>query len=161
MQRLRQQISNSWYQFLEEDQKTLVKTSISLYEMAIAVEPQFEDYSFVIFPMSKAYEGFLKKYLFEMGLISEKVYFGKKFRIGRSLNPDLSARHRDEYWHYDNIEKMCGKEVGRDMWNTWLECRNGLFHYFPGKSKTLNIYQAHDYLMMLTTTMQQLIECKE
>jgi len=36
------------------------------------------DYSFIVFPFAKAYEGFLKKFLWDIGLITEDDYYGDK-----------------------------------------------------------------------------------
>lgn len=161
MQRLRLKLEGGWYSFLSEDQQLLVKTAISLYEFVKASGQEFADYSFIVFPMSKAYEGFLKRYLNRTGLLSQEVYEGNRFRIGRALNPDLSDHYQDEDWFYDDIERECGKLIGREMWQTWLTCRNRVFHYFPKKDHFLSLDQAYSHLVMLIESMDHLSSCKE
>ncbi len=161
MQRLRLKLEEEWFTFLSEDQQLLVKTAISLYEFVDTSGQEFFDYSFIVFPMAKAYEGFLKRYLHRVGLISQEVYESNRFRIGRALNPDLNNHYQDEHWYYDDIEQVCGKEVGREMWNTWLTCRNRVFHYFPKKDHFLSKEKAQQYLVMMMDSMDHLINCKE
>lgn len=161
MQRLRLKLEAEWFVFLSEDQQLLVKTAISLFEFVETSGQEFFDYSFIVFPMAKAYEGFLKRYLNRVGLISQEVYESNRFRIGRALNPDLNHNHRDEHWYYDDIESVCGKEIGREMWETWLTCRNQVFHYFPNKNHFLSQEQARQYLIKMMDSMDHLINCKE
>lgn len=60
-----------WWEYLEEDLRELLLQSSLLIETAEKWEKelpdgkeQFHDYSFVVFPAAKAYEGFLKKAIF-------------------------------------------------------------------------------------------------
>ena len=48
---------------------------------------EISDYSFVVFPFAKAYEGFLKRFFLDAGYIKEEEYFSDEIRIGRILNP--------------------------------------------------------------------------
>ena len=50
--------SEAWYQFLDEGMADLVKQAYSLLDKFKV--PEYHDYSFIVFPMAKAYEGFLK-----------------------------------------------------------------------------------------------------
>ena len=58
----------SWWTYLGEDIQKLLQTSEFIYKAVESWganlpggEEQFHDYSFVVFPAAKAYEGFLKK----------------------------------------------------------------------------------------------------
>jgi hypothetical protein len=46
------------------------------------------------------------------------------------------------------------------MWNTWLECRNQKFHFFPGKESLLPFDQVEKHLVMLLETMDQAVDCQ-
>lgn len=150
----------AWFSFLPADQQQLIELSFSLFEREKSLHSSLIDCSFIIFPMAKAYEGFLKLYLFEMGLISQKTFEGKRFRIGRALNPDIRLSQRDEFWLYDNVAQYCGDDVARLMWNTWLECRNQVFHYFPHRNQYIALSQVGEYLFMMDTTITQAYQCK-
>ena len=74
-----------WWNYLEEDLQELFRTSLLLENEVVNWKDKFNDYSFVVFSASKAYEGFLKKLFFDMGFITKEDYFGKRFRIGKAL----------------------------------------------------------------------------
>ena len=147
-----------WFNFLTPEQQTSVQISLSLSKQA-SLNPIFEDFSYIFFPMARAYEGFLKKYLFEQGLISEHVYHGKRFRIGRSLNPDVHMNQRDQYWLFDDVSALCGKDTARQIWETWLQCRNRVFHYFVKDPRQLSLQQANEYQQLMIQTMDDTFHC--
>ena len=146
----------TWFKFLTKEQQILVEVSYQLFNDSINHQ-QLSDYSYIVFPMAKAYEGFLKKMLFEQRLIPEPVYLGKKFRIGRSLNPDVRSDQQDQYWLYDDLVNIFGEGLSRQIWETWLKCRNQVFHYFVKEPKMLTIDQAGQDLEMMRSTMGQTI----
>lgn len=153
-------IGSTWFLYLDEKQKKLVRNALTLHAREVNLDSQFDDYSFLVFTMAKAYEGFLKKFLRDLNIISLKVYEGRRFRIGRALNPDVHPNQRDKYWLYDDISHMCGEPLARQMWETWLKCRNRVFHYFPKDDNTLTFGEAEEYLLLLIDSMQQAVECK-
>ncbi|KUK79482.1 MAG: hypothetical protein XD95_0351, partial [Microgenomates bacterium 39_7] len=87
----------NWYQYLTDWQIQLADVTSKLLQIHQQDQEPLVDYSFIVFPMSKAYEGFLKKLFFDMKLISQETYEGHRFRIGRALNPDVSPNQRDQY----------------------------------------------------------------
>jgi hypothetical protein len=149
-----------WFTFLPADQQQLIELSFSLFEREKSLHSSLVDCSFIIFPMAKAYEGFLKLYLLEMGLISQKTFEGRRFRIGRALNPDIRESQRDEFWLYDNVAGLCGHDVARMMWDTWLECRNQVFHYFPNRNQYISLPRVEEYLFMMDKSISQAYQCK-
>jgi len=152
--------SEPWFSILDLDLQRMVVQSYRLLEQHELAVEQYEDYSFIVFLMSKAYEGFLKYFLLKTGLINEATFNDRKFRIGRALNPDVSSRQKNEYWLYDDVEHYCSEEVARQLWDTWLECRNRVFHYFPGQRQTLTLIEAKEYLMRIRTTMYEAVTCQ-
>lgn len=150
--------NQAWYQFLTPEQQSSVQISFSLKEFA-QKHPHLDDYSYIVFPMARAYEGFLKKYLYEQKLIEKHVYEGRRFRIGRSLNPDVHLDQRDKWWLYDDVADRCGPEVARQIWDTWLTCRNRVFHYFVKEPVQLSLIQAEQYQLMMVDTMDKAIAC--
>lgn len=160
MQRFRSVLMQPWFQQLSDWQRELIQTTLELYEREERMHSAFLDYSFIVFPISKAYEGFIKQFLFDLGLISAVTYADKRFRIGRAINPDVHPDRRDSWWLYDDVAKMCGKEIAQSLWTTWLECRNQVFHYFPRNERRLTLAEAASKMSMLLSTMEQAAHCQ-
>ena len=148
-----------WYVFVEDEAKILVTQSVELVEREQRLRSEFHDYSFVVFPMAKAYESFLKKFLFTIGLIDRNQYEHRQFRIGRSLNPDIPVRHRNEFWLYEELAGACGPELARRLWDNWLDSRNHLFHYFPEVKSNITLSQAEDLMTKLSQAMSEALLC--
>lgn len=160
MQRFRQVLVSPWFAQLPTWQQELISISLELYEREERLHSSFTDYSFILFPLGKAYEGFLKQYLFDLGLISAVTYGDKRFRIGRAINPDVSPAKRDEWWLYDDIRRLCGNEIAAALWRTWLECRNQVFHYFPHQEKRMSLTEAAAKISMVLTTIEEATHCQ-
>lgn len=114
-------------------------------------ENEIDDYSFVVFPAAKAYEGFLKKMFLDLGFITKDDYFGKHFRIGKSLNPSLPKEiRRNEV--YGKIVKFCsGRTLADELWETWRVCRNITFHWFPDMKNAISLDEAKERVDMIIT----------
>lgn len=161
MQSKSQITTSTWFQKLDEGQQALIETALILREEARSKSPDghFSDYSYIIFPMAKAYEGFIKKFLLKLNLINARTYSSKRFRIGRAINPDVRKQHRDKSWVYDDLSQVCGVDTARVLWEAWLECRNRVFHYFPGKKITLSFAEVEKKLDLLLSSMEQASQC--
>ena len=92
-----------WWDYLEKDLQELLRTSVLLIRKVPEWKEEFHDYSFVVFSASKAYEGFLKKLFLDMGFITKEDFGGKRFRIGKALNPSLNRRRYKNESVYDRI----------------------------------------------------------
>lgn len=148
----------SWFGLLEKEAQDLVAQSYELYDREERLKSSLHDYSFVVFPMAKAYEGFLKQFLYKVGFIDRAQYEHRQFRIGRSLNPDVSFRHKDEYWLYDDVAGLCGEQTARALWDTWIDARNHLFHYFPDTRYSVDLKQAKELLERMGQMMDLALE---
>lgn len=145
-----------WWNYLAPDLKKFLTESNILLTKAKLWEHQFHDYSFIVFPAAKAYEGFLKKLFLDMGFITKEDYLGKRFRIGKSLNPNLDKAHQDESWVYDDLQKFCsGKKLPDLLWNTWKMSRNLVFHWFPGEANNLTLAEAETRLGMIIESIDE------
>jgi hypothetical protein len=149
-----------WFEQLEQDQQDLIKLSEYLYEREGMSQVQLSDYGFVVFPIAKAYEGFLKQYLFDLSLISQHTFESNRFRIGRAMNPDIRENQQDEFWLYDDLEQMCGATVAKDLWNTWLLCRNRVVHFFPLETHRIPLKTAGEKIEMVLNTIDMAYQCK-
>lgn len=153
----------NWWQYIEEPMRDLVSQSyaLSAHEHERGIESTYHDYGFIVFPMAKAYEGFLKKFLYDLQLISAKQYFGDNFRIGKALNPHLPKRYQWD-WVYGKLAEYCQSETLPQMlWETWRKGRNQIFHYFPDHHEFVDLAQAEAIVDDIAQAMTQALEgCK-
>lgn len=155
-----------WWDYLEEDLQELLKESLLLLEVVASWNGEgrktFHDYSFVIFPASKAYEGFLKKMFLDLGFITQEEYFGKHFRIGKALNPSLDKRLRENSV-YNKLSQFCGgdKSLADTLWETWKKGRNLVFHWFPNEKNAISFPEASSRFEMIIRAFDKAFEeCK-
>jgi hypothetical protein len=149
-----------WFSLLDQAVQKLLILSLELLEREKKLSSNFPDYAFILFPIGKAYEGFLKGFLLRFGLITEKVYLGRKFRIGRALNPDISPNQRDQWWLYDDVSRQCGDELARKIWNAWILGRNHVFHFFPEEKNTYTLQQVETKINLLLEVFEDAWQCE-
>ncbi len=151
-----------WWNYIHHDMKELFLESELLLTHVGKWKNHFHDYAFVVFPAAKAYEGFLKNMFLDLGFISEEDYFGKRFRIGRALNPALEPRFRERESVYDRLTYYCnGEELPKALWETWKKGRNMSFHWFPEEKNALTLPEARLILTSIFDTMDLAFkECK-
>lgn len=122
-------------------------------------EDVISDYSFLVFPFAKAYEGFLKRFFLDTGLIAKDEYFSDDIRIGRILNPNFIKEKSNVF------EKICGRsnqgrEVSKRLWQVWKRGRNLVFHYFPHNYRRLTYEEALDIINDIFSAMNMAVmEC--
>jgi len=122
-----------------------------VYENKESSKSQISDYSFIVFPFAKAFEGFLKRFFWDAGLITEDEYFSDEIRIGRLLNPD----YEDNSSIY---RKICGgKKVPEKLWKAWKSGRNLVFHYFPHNFRKLTYDEALDLINEIISSMEDVV----
>lgn len=151
-----------WWSYIDHDLRELLRESVLLADRVSDWQEKFHDYSFIVFPAAKAYEGFLKYLFLDMGFINEAVFRGKRFRIGKALNPSLDRRFRKKESVYDKIVTFCGgKDLADSLWDTWKSCRNLLFHWFPDEKNVIDYNQARDRVERVIETIDlSFRECK-
>ncbi len=142
-----------WWGYLGKDLQELLREAALLIDKVSLWDEKFPDYSFVVFPAAKAYEGFLKLLFLERGFIDENDYYGKRFRVGKALNPSLDRNIRAKESVYDKIVQFCGgRELADKMWRTWKVCRNSLFHWFPNEKNAINFDQSKERVNLIIKT---------
>lgn len=121
----------------------------------------FHDFSFIIFPFAKVYEGFLKKLFFQIGAINEYQFKSERWRVGRALNPELEKEFRHEESVYDRMISRCSVEMADRLWETWKKGRNQIFHYFPQHFRHLSFEEAKGLVNEIEGTMELALgECR-
>ena len=141
-----------WWNYIDNDLQNLFLESEILSNKVATWEEQFHDYSFVVFPAAKAYEGFLKNLFLDMGFISEKDFLGKRFRIGKALNPELATQEKfAKKSVYNKLSLFCkGDSIPSTLWDVWKQSRNLLFHWFPMEQNAIRFDEAKLRLQMIT-----------
>lgn len=159
-----------WWEYIEADLQELLVASEFLVNVVKswggdlpAGRQVFHDYSFVVFPAAKAYEGFLKKMFLDLGFISKEDYLGKRFRIGKALNPFLEKKYRNNESVYDKLVNYCnglpagrqGQELADTLWDAWTNGRNLVFHWFPDEKKAINFTEAEQKIHLIINAMDK------
>lgn len=151
-------LSESLRNYISEGQKDLVDEGLHLLEHAESDhESHLQDYSFVVFPFAKAYEGFLKQVFLGAGYITRRDYYSQHFRIGKVLSPNLVHRLGRESV-YKKICDESGCDISERMWQTWKKGRNEVFHYFPHNLHSLNLKDARVLIEDIIATMELVVE---
>jgi len=140
--------------YLSPEQKGLIEDGELLLEHAHKMPHGVSDFSYLVFPFSKAYEGFLKKLFLDMRLIRPEDYYGEDVRIGKILNPHFVKEHGSVY------NKVCREattkgenKVAERLWSMWKKGRNLVFHYFPHNFRRLAYTEAKEIIEELIDAM--------
>lgn len=151
-----------WSNYIEEDIKELLEESRRLLDSVPQWGEKFHDYSFVVFPAAKGYEGFLKKLFLDLRFITNEDYVGKHFRIGKALNPAIRHDLPNELSVYDKlVEFVKEKDLANELWETWRKCRNLVFHWFPNEKNAISFEEAKRRVELIITAIDRAFEkCK-
>ena len=101
------------------------------------------DYSFLVAPAAKAYEGYLKDFFLKIGVMSQAEYKGERYRVGKTLNPSLRYTKYSVYRKLTDIHEK-GEGLAEILWDAWKYGRNEIFHYFPHNLKRITRLEAED-----------------
>ena len=154
--------NSAFWQYLSAGQKGLIEEG--LYILGLTKDhpdTNIADYSYLVFPFAKAYEGFLKQLFLDLEFISKAEYESDRFRIGKALNPYLEKRLQ-QYSIYNKVVYLLGNhELADELWRVWKTGRNLIFHYFPHNLKALSLKEAESVISDILNVMQRaVIECK-
>lgn len=151
-----------FWNYLSAGQKGLIEEGLYLLtDVKAHPDINISDYSYLVFPFAKAYEGFLKKLFLDLGFIPLQVYEGDHFRIGKALNPYLEKLLRHESI-YDRITQLCGNNsLADELWHVWKKGRNLVFHYFPHNFRALSPTEAENIINEMLVVMERAVrECR-
>lgn len=148
-----------FWKYLSPGQKGLIEEGLYLLEdVKLHPDAKITDYSYLVFPFAKAYEGFLKQLFLDLGFISQKEYNSDHFRIGKALNPSLERRLRYQSV-YDKVIYHCkDKNLADQLWSVWKRGRNLIFHYFPHNFKAITLIEAENIISEMLMVMEKAIE---
>jgi hypothetical protein len=145
------------WQYLSPDQRVLAGDGAFLVaDAGLHRDQEPTDYSYIVFPFAKLYEGFLKQLFLDLGIISEREYSSEHYRVGKMLSPNLIGRLRARS-AYRQIQDRFGKDLATRLWHTWKNGRNMVFHYFPHNYRALTLDQARMVVSQIADTMEDAI----
>ncbi len=145
------------WEYFSETQRMLARDGqFLLKDRADHPDERLSDYSYLVFPFAKLYEGFLKRLFRDTGIIGDREYQSEHFRLGKVLSPNLVRRLRDRS-AYRMIADRYGTELAVTLWQTWKEGRNTVFHYFPHNVRRLNFPEAEAKIVRIIDTMTEAV----
>lgn len=146
---------SDFWNYLSQGQKDLILGGEHLMNDVIRERNyEFKDYSFLIFPYAKAYEGYLKQLFRDLKFFSHLDYISDHLRLGKLLSPHLISRLEDRSL-YLKIKNNSTKDLADRIWNTWKMGRNQVFHYFPHNTKAVSFEGAEKIVAEIIGTMEE------
>lgn len=138
------------WDYLTEEIRGLITDGEILLDHAEENLGSISDYSYLVFPFSKAYEGFLKRLFLDLNLMREDEYYSDEIRIGRILNPNYMKEKGNVF------DRLCGSiEVSKTLWDVWKRGRNQVFHYFPHNFRRISYDESLGLIKAIVYAMQQ------
>lgn len=145
----------SFWEYLSQNQKDLIlEGNFLMNDIIRHNDYTFKDYSFLIFPYAKAYEGYLKKLFLDLDFISHLDYISDHLRLGKLMAPQL-LDHLGEKSLYKKIKDHSTKETADMIWETWKVGRNQVFHYFPHNTRYVTFGEAQLTVNRIIMTMKE------
>jgi len=132
--------------YLSPSQDALINDVVVV--LASLQHDHINDYSFLVSPISKAYEGYLKDFFLKTHIIDKYDYESDHFRVGKTLNPSLRYKRFSIYQKLANLSEE-GESLAEKLWNAWKYGRNEIFHYFPNNLKNLSRQEAEERIALL------------
>ncbi len=146
--------SGFWF-YLSRGQKDLINEGMYLMNDVIKDKAyHFKDYSFLVFPFAKAYEGFLKQLFKDIKFISHLDYISDHLRLGKLMSPNL-VNKLGKRSLYKKIKDKVGQDLADKIWNCWKNGRNQVFHYYPHNLKALTFDEAEAVTEQILKTMDE------
>lgn len=144
-----------FWEYLPQEQKDLILQGEYLVNTVVRHKSfSFQDYSFVIFPYAKAYEGFLKLLFKDVGFISHLDFISDHLRLGKLMSPNLMGRLRERSL-YKKIRENASDKLAERIWRAWKDGRNQIFHYFPHNLKAVSLSEAEEIIKEIIATMEE------
>src|SRR3989338_11612262 len=108
-----------FWQYLTQPQKDLIlEGQYLINEVNKENIYRFKDYSFLVFPFAKAYEGFLKQLFKDVKFISHLDYISDHLRLGKLISPNLIGK-LGERSLYLQIINCSGEPLAARIWKAW------------------------------------------
>jgi len=146
------------FNYLSEQERVLADDGAFLQEDSLKhINQEPTDYSYLVFPYAKLYEGFLKDAFMDLGIILDRDYRSNHFRIGKVLSPNLIRRLGNRS-AYGQIRDTYSNDLAELLWRAWKEGRNLVFHYFPGDFRMLSKGEAIATIKLIVHAMTEFVQ---
>lgn len=145
------------WQFLSPEARELARDGTHLIEDRREHTISLSDYSYLVFPFAKLFEGFLKDLFLSLSIIDWRAYTSDHFRIGKVLSPNL-VRRLGSHSAYGQLRARFGDELPRRLWEVWKRGRNLVFHYYPHNYRSLTEVEAREVVTQIASVMDQALE---
>ena len=120
------------WRYFSQAQKDLIEEGLYLKDDIVRDHAfQFKDYSFLIFPFAKAYEGFLKQLFKDVKFISHLDYISDHLRLGKLFIPSPRCKIRAE------IALSANHKL---QWRT--SCRTHLESMEVGSKRSISLFSS-------------------
>lgn len=149
--------SRLWQYLSPEQQQLDSDGQVLIEERKAHPNERLSDYSYLVFPFAKLYEGFLKQLFRDLSIIEDRDYRSDHFRIGKALSPNL-ARRLGNRSAYEQVSKRFGSDLADSLWHVWKEGRNLVFHYFPHNLRALKFDHAVLIIQKIVDVMEKAVE---
>ncbi len=144
-----------FWQYLSQPQKDLILEGQYLMNDIIKHNAyHFKDYSFLVFPFAKSYEGFLKQLFKDVKFISHLDYISDHLRLGKLMSPNLVDKLGDRSL-YLKMKNTVTKEFADRVWAAWKMGRNQIFHYYPHNYKSISFEESERIVNQIIQTMEE------
>jgi hypothetical protein len=140
------QFSQEVWDYISPHQKDLIISGNYLLDYFTSNSLNILDFSFIIFPFAKAYEGYLKQLFLDVNFITEEEYESDYLRLGKLLSPNNSNAQFDTTSVYNKIRDTVHVTLAKKVWITWKKARNEVFHYFPHNYKQVGYGEALQHI---------------
>lgn len=144
------------WQYLDEDLQGLVSDGEALLDDLKVHRIAISDYSYLVFPFSKAYEGFLKKMFYDLKLIDRSSFYSDDIRIGRILNPNFTHESSSVYERIPH--HLPDNDLSKLLWTVWKNGRNLVFHYYPHNFRKLEYGEALGIIKEIVAAMEKAVK---
>jgi hypothetical protein len=134
--------------YLNPQQKALITDVEEIINGCYNHRDQISDFSFLVAPAAKAYEGYLKEFFLRIKSIDRHTYNSDRFRVGKTLNPSLRYKRFSIFQRLSSLHDE-GEKLAESLWNAWKYGRNQIFHYFPSTTENLTLDQAVDRINLI------------
>jgi len=133
--------TNLWKYLTQEMKELVVEGEALLKSCQLSGEIEVKDFSYLVFPWGKLYEGFLKKVFLDLNFITSEDYYGNEVRIGKLLSTGMGNKppHRLSIVNELSSSKILGENLTKVMRGVWKNSRNSVFHFFPDNVYKLDL----------------------
>lgn len=142
--------------FLGKDILELINDSNTLLKLAKKNDSgNLTDFSFIVLPYAKAFEGVLKKILVEANILTnDELIANPDISVNKYFNPASNAKILELL-----RDKKRDKAVPYVIFSTYQECRNQILHYDTYRDLRLKtIEDAEFYIRRIDDAMQKAIQ---